>query len=144
MTDASLPISPTPVEAPAAKAIPSYPEGADLLVRTAPHDEQFWDRHPAVERYRVVITPERVDDPQWQVLIWLKPTLAQGLETPEASPPERPADLDLAFDSAHDAELLSGHPDVVARQADLQLNEHATGSERRVRLWLRDGTSGRD
>lgn len=138
MTDASLPIEPTPVDAPPMKTPPTYPDGADLLVRAATHDEQFWDRHPRVERYRVVITPERVDDAQQQVLVWLKPAAEPVIAEPALiSPPDRPADLDIVFDTVHEAALLADHPDVIARQDDLEVNAHADGAERRLRLWLR-------
>jgi hypothetical protein len=140
MTDASLPISPTPADPAPTKPAPDYPEGADMMVRVRAHDEQFWDRHPAVARYRVVMTPARVDDPEWQVLLWLNADVepAQPAPSDPTSPPDRPADLDLVFDTAHDAGLLAGHPDVIASQADLQVNAHADGAERRLRLWLRD------
>lgn len=139
MTDASLPISPPPtdVPAPAGKTAPTYPDGADLLVRSAAHDEGFWDRHPAVERYRVVVAPEQADATEWRVLVWLKPS-SEPLhqDAGESAPLDRPADLDFVFDTAHDAAILANHPDVVAKAEDLQVNAHATGAERRLRLWL--------
>lgn len=142
MTENSLPISQTPAAAPAEGSPPAYPEGADLLVRAAPHDQQFWDRHPRVDRYRVVVAPEHADDPEWQVLLWLRPSAAPLGSTDQDGdrppPPGRPADLDLVFDTTHEAALLADHPDVVAAQPDLQVNGLATGAERRLRLWLRD------
>lgn len=140
MTDASLPPSSPPADDLAAKTATEYPDGADLVVRTSAHDEGFWDRHPAVERYRVLIAPERAGASDWEVLVWIKPSseFVAPVDSGEAAPPDRAADLDFVFDTAHDAALLASHPDVIARAEDLQLNEHATGAERRLRLWLAD------
>ena len=116
-----------------------YPEGADLVVRTAATDTAFWDRHPWVERHRLQIRDGHARDAEQVVLIWLKaaPTLTLPSAPEAAVPPDRPADLDLSFALAHDAALVADHPDVVASHADLQVNPQASGAERRLRLWLR-------
>lgn len=114
------------------------PEGADLAFWAKAHDQSVWDDHPEVERYRVIITPEH-PDADWQVLIWTKPpTEEQARPAAEISstPPDRPADLDLRFDAQEDGAFFLRCPGVAARQFDLQLNEHANGAERRLKLWL--------
>jgi hypothetical protein len=121
-------------------AAPTYPDGADLLVRSGAHDTAFWDRHPDVERYRITVH-EQQDGDQSDVLVWLKPGVcldaSQGFDDGLPPPPARPADLDFTFDSAHDPGFFERHPDVIARQWDLQLTDHADGALRRLRLWLK-------
>jgi len=138
----SLPIDPTPggdsavAVAAAPTAPPAYPDGADLGVRAKPHDATFWDRHPAVERYRVIAPPGAPRD-DWTVLVWFKPEAVAGSPGREpGAPPDRAADLDLTFSTAHDVALLTAHPDVLAYHGDLQVTERADGAERRLRLWL--------
>ena len=121
-------------------ASPTYPDGADLVVRSGAHDAAFWDRHPDVERYRITVRTQQEDELS-DVLIWLKPGARldadQAVEDTLAPPPARPADLDFTFDTSHDPRFLERHPDVIARQWDLQLTDHADGALRRLRLWLK-------
>lgn len=118
---------------------PQPQDAPDLIVRAPPHEESYWDRHPEVERYRVAIRQGQAEE-DWQVEVWLRPNGAAAV-SPEvqeapAVPPPRPPDLDLVAPMATDAALFARHPDVLARQFDLQVNDQADGAERRVRLWL--------
>lgn len=128
---------------PDTRARPVYPEGADLMVRTTKLNDAFWNRHPHVERYRLEIKDGHAGDLEQNLLIWLRPSAAPT-SPPDAevrAPLDRPADLDLTFDTAHDGALLADHPDVLARHLDLQVNAHADGAEQRLRLWLHDSKS---
>jgi hypothetical protein len=129
----------TPAAGSSPTAAPTYPDGADLVVRTGAHDTAFWDRHPDVERYRITVQTQQDSDLS-DVLIWLKPGVrldADPVFEDGPEPPERPADFDFTFDTAHDPGFFERHPDVIARRWDLALTDHADGAVRRLRLWLK-------
>ncbi len=130
--------SPDPAQAAAIPA-PAAPEGADLLVRGKPHDEAFWDQHPDVESYRVMMKAGQANLEDWDVLIWLKPdvdTQAEGL-VPQAEIPGRAADATFVVHAAHDLGFFGRHPEVEAWRAAISLNEQGPGAVHTVEVWMK-------
>lgn len=117
---------------------PQAPEGADLLVTATPHDERFWDLHPDVDTYKVVMHAGEADLEEWTVLVWLKPQveLARSLVADNTDVPSRPADATFTIHAAHDQEFFGRHPGLEAWKVDLQLNEHGPGAARKVQVWM--------
>ncbi|CAN5485592.1 hypothetical protein BH10PSE3_BH10PSE3_03880 [soil metagenome] len=117
---------------------PQAPEGADLLVIATPHDESFWDLHPDVESYKVVMRAGEADLEEWTVLVWLKPQVGQEPSVVAANDdvPSRAADAIFTVHAAHDLEFFGRHPGVEAWKVDLQLNEAGPGSSHKVHVWM--------
>ncbi|UAL10091.1 hypothetical protein [Caulobacter segnis] len=117
---------------------PESPEGADLLVKAAPHDQSFWDGHPDVERYRVEVHTGQADDEAWTVLVWLKTDRGQGpaIVPANGEAPPRPADAVFLVHAAHDQEFFGRRPGVAAWRVDLQLNEDGPGAAHKVQVWM--------
>ena len=120
---------------------PQAPEGADLLIKAAPHDQGFWDRHPDVERYRLETHTGATDDALWTLLVWLKARPGEGVGRVAANGahPTRPADAEFVVHSAYDQEFFGRHPDVEAWTMTLQLNDDGAGSVRKVQVWMTPG-----
>lgn len=119
-------------------AAPEAPEGADLLVKAAPHDAGFWDAHPEVDRYKVTMHAGEADLTEWTVLVWLKPDSGQGPAriAANADIPTRPADAAFVVHAAHDLEVFGRHPGLAAWRVDLQLNEDGPGAAHKVQVWM--------
>ena len=117
---------------------PQAPEGADLQVTATPHDASFWDLHPDVETYKVVMPAGAADLEEWTVLVWLKPQ--GGQEPPVVAAnrdvPTRPSDATFTIHAAHDQEFFGRHPGVEAWKLDLQLNEAGPGSSHKIQVWM--------
>ncbi len=117
---------------------PPAPEGADLMVIATPHDESFWDLHPDVETYKVVMHAGEADLEEWTVLVWLKARVGQEPSVVAASNdvPSRPADATFTIHAAHDQEFFGRHRGVEAWKLDLRLNEAGPSSSHRVQVWM--------
>lgn len=131
-----------PASDPAAAApdpAPQAPEGADLMVKTGPHDEAFWDQHPDVDRYRVPVRTGQADAEDWAVLVWLRPEAERmALDAqPRGDIPQRPADATFVIHAAHDVAFFERHPGLEAWRADVTLNEDGPGAVHHVEVWMR-------
>jgi hypothetical protein len=123
--------------APASSTAPTA-EGADLLIKTGPHDEGFWNRHPDVARCEVTMRADRSPIDDWTVLIWLKPGDSPppaAIDTNGAIPP-RSADAEFVVHSVHDMGFFSRHPDLVAWRISLSLNEDGPAGTHYVQVWM--------
>jgi hypothetical protein len=136
-------VSPDPAVAAPIPA-PAAPEGADLLVKSGPHDQSFWDRHPEVERFRVTMHPGQAQIEDWTVLVWLKPDAGEAEVTTPANGelPSRPADAEFVVHAAHDLAFFGRHPDLQAWQVGLALNEAGPGSVHYVQVWMTSPAAG--
>ena len=130
-------ISPDPAVA-APIAAPAAPEGADLLVKTGPHDESFWDQHPDVDRYKVTMQAGQAQIEDWTVLVWLKPGAGEAPVTVAANGeiPQRPADAEFVVHAAHDMEFFGRHPNLAAWRVTLGLNDDGPGAVHYVQVWM--------
>jgi hypothetical protein len=131
-------ISPDP-----SMAAPIAPvEGADLLVKTGPHDESFWDQHPDIERYKVTIQAGQAQIQDRTVLVWLKPAPAQSPVSvaTNAEIPQRPADAEFVVHGEHDMEFFGRHPSLVAWRVSLSLNEDGPRAVHYVQVWITSPT----
>lgn len=135
--------SPDPAQA-AAMPAPAAPEGADLLIRGKPHDQAFWEQHPEVETYRVIMKAGQANLEDWDVLIWLKPDVATDAArlSHKAEIPERAADATFVVHAAHDLGFFDRHPEVDTWRAAISLNEQGPGAVHTVEVWIKPACPG--
>jgi hypothetical protein len=116
----------------------SSPEGTDLLVRSGPQDQSFWDRHPDVARDKVAMRPGQAQIEDWEGLVWVKPGASDAAVTRAANTgtPQRPAGAAFVVHAADDLNDFGRHPHLAASQVTLAFNGSSPGSVPDVQVWM--------